>query len=250
MLTEERHHLILQLLKEKEVRKLQEFVEATGSSESTIRRDLSQLEDEKKLIRVHGGAALIKQKRSEPSMMEKSNQHAEEKKRIAMYAAEFLRKGDCIYLDAGTTTLAMIPHIEEKDITVVTNSITHAAALTEKGIQTFVTGGFLKANTRALIGQGALHGLNQYSFDKCFIGVNGIQLNVGFTTPDPEEALIKRTAMKQSLETYVLADRSKFNETAFAHIAHLNQAVIITDKLEEELLHSYKEKTSIKEVEA
>ncbi|MEK4031066.1 MULTISPECIES: DeoR/GlpR family DNA-binding transcription regulator [Bacillaceae] len=250
MLTEERHHLILQLLKEKEVRKLQEFVEATGSSESTIRRDLSQLEEEKKLIRVHGGAALVKQKRSEPSMIEKSTRHTTEKKRMALYAASLLANGDCIYLDAGTTTFEMIPHIEGKDITVVTNGIAHAEALVERGIQTFVIGGYLKANTRALIGQGALHGLSQYSFDKCFIGVNGIHPNAGFTTPDPEEALIKRTAIERSQAAYVLADPSKFNETAFAHIGHLQEAIIITDKLEEEILHLYGKKTSIKEVKA
>ncbi|KAB7704144.1 DeoR family transcriptional regulator [Bacillus aerolatus] len=250
MLTEERHQLILQLLQEKEVRKLQEFVEATGSSESTIRRDLSQLEEGKKLIRVHGGASLVKQKRLEPSMTEKSLQYAEEKKHIAEYAASLIRKGDCIYLDAGTTTLEMIPFLEGKEITVVTNGMTHVDALGERGIQTFVTGGFLKANTRALIGQGALHGLRQYSFDKSFIGVNGIHLDFGFTTPDPEEALIKRTAINQSQESFVIADQSKFNETAFAQIAELNKAVIITNCVEEEVLHSYSKITRVKEVRA
>ncbi len=68
MLTEERHRLILDLLAQKGVIKLQELVDATGASESTIRRDLTQLETEKKLRRVHGGAALLQQKREELSV--------------------------------------------------------------------------------------------------------------------------------------------------------------------------------------
>ncbi|HZG74035.1 MAG TPA: DeoR/GlpR family DNA-binding transcription regulator [Chondromyces sp.] len=250
MLTEERHRIILQLLNEREVVKIQELVEATGSSESTIRRDLSQLESDYKLTRVHGGAALVKQRRNEPSMTEKILRNAESKKKIAKYAASLLRKGDCIYLDAGTTTLQMIPYIEEKDIVVVTNGITHLEALIEKGIHTYVTGGFLKPNTKALIGQGALLGLKQYSFDKCFIGVNGIHPKFGFTTPDPEEALIKRSAIQQTLESYIVADHSKFNESTFAQITDLSEATIITDDIESDILRSYQDKTKIKAVRA
>lgn len=92
MLTEERHRLILDLLAQKGVIKLQELVDATGASESTIRRDLTQLETEKKLRRVHGGAALLQQKREELSVSEKSLKYIEEKRRIAVYASSLVQK--------------------------------------------------------------------------------------------------------------------------------------------------------------
>ncbi|ANB61305.1 DeoR/GlpR family DNA-binding transcription regulator [Anoxybacteroides amylolyticum] len=248
MLTEERHRLILELLAEKKVVKLQELVEATSSSESTIRRDLSQLEKEKKLRRVHGGAALLHQKREELSVLEKSTKNMEEKRLIAQYAARFVQDGDCIYLDAGTTTLEMIPYLNAKDIVVVTNGITHLEALLEKNIPTYLLGGFIKKKTKALIGRGALNSLEHYSFDKCFIGVNGIHLDFGYTTPDPEEAMVKSLALKLSRQAYVLADHSKMNESTFAKIADLEAATIVTDELDDELLALYEAKTAIEVV--
>ncbi|GMB09678.1 DeoR family transcriptional regulator [Thermolongibacillus altinsuensis] len=248
MLTPERHRIILQLLEEKEVVKLQELVEATNSSESTIRRDLSQLEKEKKLKRVHGGAALLHQKREELSVFEKSTKNIQEKQLVGKYAASLIRDGDCIYLDAGTTTLQMIPYIEAKDIVVVTNGITHLEALLEKDIPTYLVGGLIKKKTKALIGRGALASLESYSFDKCFIGVNGIHIDYGYTTPDPEEALIKQTAMKLSRQAFILADHSKLNESTFAKIADLQEATIIIDEIDEELLALYEAKTTVEVV--
>jgi DeoR family transcriptional regulator, fructose operon transcriptional repressor len=248
LLTAERHRIILDLLAEKEVVKLQELVEATASSESTIRRDLTQLEKEKKLRRVHGGAALLHQKREELSVLEKSTKNIKEKRMIAQYAASFVHDGDCIYLDAGTTTLEMIPYLNAKDIIVVTNGITHLEALLEKDIPTYLLGGFIKKKTKALIGRGALNSLENYSFDKCFIGVNGIHLDYGYTTPDPEEAMVKSLAIKLSRQAYILADHSKINESTFAKIADLQDATIITDELDEELLELYEAKTAIEVV--
>jgi DeoR family transcriptional regulator, fructose operon transcriptional repressor len=248
LLTAERHRLILELLAEKEVVKLQELVEATASSESTIRRDLSQLEKEKKLKRVHGGAALLHQKREELSVLEKSTKNMKEKQMIAKYAASLVRDGDCIYLDAGTTTLQMIPYLEAKDIVVVTNGIMHLEALMEKEIPTYLLGGMVKKKTKALIGRGAIHALESYSFDKCFIGANGVHIDYGYTTPDPEEALVKSLAMKLSRQAYILADHTKMNESTFAKIADLEEATLITDELDEELLTQYEAKTAIEVV--
>ncbi|MCP8969579.1 DeoR/GlpR family DNA-binding transcription regulator [Ectobacillus ponti] len=248
MLTAERHQIILNLLEEQKVVKLQELVDATSSSESTIRRDLSQLEKEKKLKRVHGGAALLNQKREELSMSERSAKNLREKAEIARCAASLVRKGDCIYLDAGTTTMQMISFLNAEDIVVVTNGITHLEALLEKNIPTYIIGGAVKPVTRALIGQGAMRGLEQYRFDKSFIGVNGIHLEYGFTTPDPEEAAVKARAISLAQKAYVLADHTKWGESTFAKIADLDEAIIITDAYGEELL-PYKEKTRIEVVE-
>lgn len=249
MLTPERHRLILQLLKEKGIIKIQEIMELTCSSESTIRRDLSQLEEQKFLKRIHGGASRLQGKLQEPSMIEKSSKNLHEKQLIAKYAAGLVEEGDCIYLDAGSTIFEMIDNLPN-DIVVVTNGFMHLPGLLNKGISTFLIGGFAKQKTNALIGRGALESLEFYRFDKCFMGVNGIHPQFGFTTPDQEEAMVKQKAVFLSREAFVLADSTKFSEISFAKIADIHEASIITNELEEEIEHQYLNRTTIKVVTA
>ncbi|PGC29613.1 DeoR family transcriptional regulator [Bacillus pseudomycoides] len=248
MLTPERHQLILQLVKEKKVVKLQQLVEETKSSESTIRRDLAQLEKECLLKRVHGGAAVLTGKGEEPTMVGKSAKNIQVKKQIAKHAASFVAKGDCIYLDAGSTTFEMIPYLIEKEVTVVTNGLMHIEALVENNIRAYLLGGMMKSRTKALIGAMAQESMQQYRFDKCFLGANGVHELLGYTTPDPEEALLKKRALTLANEGYFLIDESKFAEVAFAKIASIEEATIITNALEEEQ-EEYKRKTNVIEVD-
>ncbi|MDR7076900.1 DeoR family fructose operon transcriptional repressor [Neobacillus niacini] len=247
MLEPERHRIILEALKVKNTIKLQELVELTNSSDSTIRRDLIQLEQENLLKRVHGGAARLQGKLQEPSMTEKSSKNLQTKRHIAQYASSLVDEGDCIYLDAGSTIFEMIPFLPE-NIVVVTNGLTHVNELIEKNIKTFLIGGFAKPTTKALIGRGAFDSLEHYRFDKCFLGVNGIHSQFGYTTPDPEEAMIKQHAIALSREAYVAADESKFSEIAFAKIADLHLATIITNELDPDTQEQYQSKTKIKVV--
>ncbi|KZZ85690.1 DeoR/GlpR family DNA-binding transcription regulator [Bacillus sp. SJS] len=248
MLTPERHGKILAMIEEKEIVNIQELVDATHSSESTIRRDLSQLHKEKKLKRVHGGAELLHQKGTEPNIAQKADINLEEKQKIGKFAAGLVKDGDRIFLDAGTTVLQMIRYLEGKDILVVTNGLTHIEELSQYQIPAYLIGGYVKQTTRALIGARATSSLSEYRFDKCFMGVNGIHAESGYTTPDPEEAAVKTTAIRCSQTAYMLADRSKFDETAFAKIADLHEAIVITNELDEDLLEEYAEKTEIKVV--
>ena len=250
MLTPERHRIILQLLKDKNVVKIQEIMDLTNSSESTIRRDLSQLEEQKFLKRIHGGASSLQGKLNEPSMVEKSSKNLQEKSRIAKFAASLVEEGDCIFLDAGSTVIEMIEFLPKKDIVVVTNGLMHFVPLLNKGIPTYFIGGLAKSKTNALIGRGALAGLDLYRFDKCFMGVNGIHTQFGFTTPDQEEALVKQKAISLSREAYVLADSTKFSEISFAKITDLDNASIITNELDDELREQYLNRTMIKVVTA
>ena len=247
MLTAERQQLILETVKKRHTVKIKELVEQTGSSESTIRRDLDQLEQNGELRRVHGGASIQTSASDEPSMSEKSTIYTPEKEAIALHAASHVKDGDCIFLDAGSTTYAMIQHLQGKDITVVTNGLNHLDKLSEHQIKTYVLGGLVKHRTRAVVGTGALQTLRQYRFDICFIGANGISLNDGFTTPDPEESAIKRETLLQSKNRYVLADASKFEEVAFSTFAELQEADIITNH-QDIPFDSYREKTTIKVV--
>jgi DeoR family transcriptional regulator, fructose operon transcriptional repressor len=250
LLTPERHQVILQLLKERDIVKIQELVELTNTSESTIRRDLSQLEEGKFLKRIHGGASRLQGKLIEPSMVEKSSKNLHEKQLIAQYAANLVEEGDCVYLDAGSTVREIIDYLPNKNIVVVTNGFMHVSPLLDKGITTYLIGGFVKQKTNAIIGRAAIASLELYRFDKCFIGVNGIHPDFGFTTPDQEEAAVKQKAISLSREAYVLADESKFSEIAFAKIAEMKEAVIITNELDEETKNLYMGKTTIKVVTA
>ena len=98
MLTTERQQVILRLLAEKQTIKIQEIVEVTNASESTIRRDLTELENEHKLERIHGGATVNGRKIHELSILDKSAKNLLEKQKIAKYAASFIQEGDCIFL--------------------------------------------------------------------------------------------------------------------------------------------------------
>ncbi|WP_042355918.1 DeoR/GlpR family DNA-binding transcription regulator [Bacillus rubiinfantis] len=247
MLEPERHQIILEALKKKNTVKMQELVEITNSSESTIRRDLIQLEQRKFLKRIHGGAARLQGKLQEPSMSEKSSKNLQAKQQIAKYAGGLIESGDCIYLDAGSTVYELIPFLPE-DIVVVTNGLMHANELVDRNIKTFLIGGYVKQTTKAMIGRGALDSLQDYRFDKCFMGVNGIHPLFGYTTPDPEEALIKQKAMSLTRESFVLADESKFSEIAFANVADIHMATIITNKIDPDTRNQYDHKTNIEVV--
>ena len=108
-----------------------------------------------------------------------------------------------------------------------------------------ITAGEIKASTEAIVGSEAVLDLEHYNFTKCFMGVNGISIKGGFSTPDKSEANIKRTAIIRSREVYVLGDHSKFGKISAIKFAELNKAQIITDKVPDK---KYLAETQIKEV--
>ncbi|UKS64434.1 DeoR/GlpR family DNA-binding transcription regulator [Rossellomorea marisflavi] len=248
MLTDERHRIILDLLKDKETIKIHEIVDMTDASESTIRRDLTQLEQEKFLKRVHGGASRLQGKLKELSVSEKSSKNLHEKRLIGQYAASLIEDGDCIFLDAGTSTLSLIDYLPQLDIVVVTNGLTHVDLLLQKGFKTYLVGGMVKQTTKAMIGSGAVESLKHYRFDKAFMGANGIHAQYGFTTPDPEEAQVKRVAIELAREAMFLTDDSKFGEISFSKIVDIDKAMVITNALDEEQDTAIMKQTTIKVV--
>jgi DeoR family fructose operon transcriptional repressor len=247
LLTEERHNLILEFLNEKGMAKINDLVDITNTSESTIRRDLTFLESINALKRIHGGATLPKRRLVELSYQEKEIQNMDAKRDISKYAASLIEEGDSIYLDAGTSTFEIIQYIDKKNVVVITNGLKHINALVEKNINSYILGGKVKVTTKAIVGSDALKNLEKFRFDKCFLGINAVHLEYGFTTPDSEEAILKENAIKHSRETYVLADESKFGEVSFVKIADLKDATIITNT-EVEDYETYIQKTRVKVV--
>lgn len=248
MLTEERHAIIIEKVKQYKSVKLPELCELLEASESTVRRDLTTLDERGFIKKVHGGAISIDDcswNFAEKNVEEKSKLFNKEKTAIARYAATLVDDGDFVYIDAGTTTEKMIEFLPEKDITFVTNGFTHAKKLAQRGFKVFIPAGEIKGTTEAIIGAECVSSLQNYNFTKSFIGANGVSLSNGITTPDRSEACCKKTVVQNSLTVYVLVDHSKFNQTTPVTFAQLRDVKIITDKLNDK---EYMLKSSIKEV--
>ena len=199
MLTEQRYELILELLKQKKSVTVSEVKELLHTSESTVRRDITALHNAGKLVKVFGGAVAAENTFTpqEPTVAQKIAVNKEEKRLIARYAASLIETDDFVYLDAGTTTGYMLDYLIGKKATFVTNAVAHAQKLAAYGIKVFLVGGELKSSTEAVVGNQAMEVLYQYHFTKGFFGTNGITKKAGFTTPDANEALIKKTALGQ-----------------------------------------------------
>lgn len=248
MLTEERYQYILDQLTQHGLVKSQELIKEMNCSESTLRRDLDALEEKGMLVRVHGGAKRLYEIEREIPITEKTSKNIQEKKEIAEYASSLVQDGDTIFLDAGTTTLYMIPFLKQKKIRIVTNAVQHAHLLADQENEVVLIGGVLKNTTKAVIGAVGCAQLSQYNFNKAFLGINGVNLEYGFTTPDPEEAAIKQQAIKNSAKVFILTDNSKFNTVTFVKVEDIDGATILTNSLNKKEFGAYFEATTIMEV--
>lgn len=234
MLTEERQKIILSLVEEKGSVTATELMEALNASESTIRRDLNSLSEAGLLQKVHGGA--ISNNSNSYNTLDdevelRKERNKSEKNEVAKYAASLIEENDFVYLDAGTTTEAMIDYISCKNATFVTNAINHARKLTCKGYTTYLLGGEFKSVTEAIVGEEAIASVMKYNFTKGFFGTNGVTLKNGFTTPEVKEAMIKKRAIEAAKKSYILCDSSKFGEVSAITFLDFNSATIITDKV-------------------
>lgn len=248
MLTEERYQYILDQLTQHGLVKSQELIKEMNCSESTLRRDLDALEEKGMLVRVHGGAKRLYEIEREIPITEKTSKNIQEKKEIAEYASSLVQDGDTIFLDAGTTTLYMISFLKQKKIRIVTNAVQHAHLLADQENEVVLIGGVLKNTTKAVIGAVGCAQLSQYNFNKAFLGINGVDLEYGFTTPDPEEAAIKQQAIKNSAKVFILTDNSKFNTVTFVKVEDIDGATILTNSLNKKEFGAYFEATKIMEV--
>jgi len=244
MLKSKRKQLILEKVMKDKFVSLEYLVKALDTSESTVRRDLDELESERKLRRVHGGAESLHFLQEEESNQEKSIKNIQEKTRIAQKAASLIQEYDVIFIDAGTTNELLVNELHDPSVTVVTNSIHHATKLVERNIPTVIIGGVVKRSTDASIGGVALNQIGQLNFDKAFIGMNGIDDGF-FTTPDMEEGAVKRAILENAKRTYVLADASKLGNTSFAKVAPISRARLITNQTESEVIQKIKERTEV-----
>lgn len=226
---------------------LDKLIAMLATSESTVRRDLDELESERKLHRVHGGAELPKSLSRELTNQQKSIKNIHHKALIAQKASSLISDNDVIFIDAGTTSELLLEYLFQENLTVVTNSIHHASKLVEKDIKTVIVGGFVKHTTDASIGCTAVDQISKMNFDKAFIGMNGIDENF-LTTPDVEEAVIKKVVIENAQESFVLVDSSKLGQFSFAKVDKIDKVTIVTNYSEGVLMRKIREKTKVIEV--
>lgn len=234
MLSEERRAIILKKINEEKTVTVKELKKSLNVSESSIRRTITELDRDGLIKRVYGGAMSLEMEDviEELSVTDKEIINIEEKQRIGKYAASLIEPGDCVFIDAGTTTKCMINYITEKDATYVTNGIVHAKDLVKKGMKVILIGGELKENTEAIVGADAILQIQKYHFLKGFFGTNGISADIGFSTPDVREASIKKVAVGNTMSghRYILSDHDKFGKNCTVTFSDFEGTVLVTDK--------------------
>ena len=244
MLAEQRARAILQQVTQRQTVSVMDLCQITGASEATIRRDLNTLARQGRLVKIHGGATSLEEEEflaREPDLATKQR-YTREKERIARYAAGLVGDDDVVFLDTGTTALHMAEYLKDSKALFVTSSIDFAGRLSAHERHVYVLGGTLKPGTVDIVGAEALDALRRYNFTKVFLGVSGISISQGFTTPDPEAAALKLIAASRAQSVYVLADSSKFGRVTAATILPLERARIITDRMPD---RKYLDSTSV-----
>lgn len=240
----ERQNKIEGVLKQKSSIKVNELAAMFDVSESTIRRDLHEMEDRGLIRRTHGGAMDSTSTSFEPSFKDKQDERHDDKALIGEAAAAMVEDGDTIILDTGTTTMEIAKRLTAKNLTVITNSIDIAMELSHKeSIEIILTGGSLRCTTRAMVGSITEKVISNFRVDKAFIGTNGISIKDGVTTPNFTEAQIKRAMINIAKKVIIVADSSKFNKVCFSLISPIScvSSIVTAGALDNELIKEYKD---------
>lgn len=199
-----------------------------GVSEVTVRGDLTALEAAGALVRVHGGAMPVLTG-AESSLESSLDRDAAAKRAIATAAAQLVTPGQGVYVDAGSTAMALARALVERqdlhDMTVVTCSLTVALAL-EPALPRFtviVTGGTLRPLQHSLVSPFAVPMLDSLQLDVAFIGCNGIHATGGVTNVNLPEAEIKTRVLARSKRRVLIADGTKIGRIDLAVIGRVDE---------------------------
>ena len=212
MIKEERYDKILALLEEEQYISAQRLSQMLFVSLPTIRRDLTELQRRNQIVRSHGGAKKIQGEHTVAPLNFRRTVNALSKRALCRAAAELVRDNDIIFIDSSTTTLQMADFLsEKKGITVITNGITLASALAQKGIKTYCTGGEIFENSLAHFGSFAEDFIRRFNIDTLFFSCHGVNQKGMLTDPSLPETQIRKVAIAQSKQTVFLCDETKFS---------------------------------------
>ena len=232
MLKKKRQAQILEVLMKEEAITVSELASLLDVSSVTIRKDLSELEQANRLYRSHGKAILINPFTFNRSISEKEKLFPEQKDAIGREAARLIDRDDSIIIASGTTVHALARNIKPiHRLTVVSASLPVCEILSLDECNDIIQlGGMLRHSSLSVVGQYSKQILENCSFSKLFMGVDGIDFDYGFTTTDMREAELNQQMMRAAQKVIVLADSTKFGRRGFAKIGNIEDIdMIITD---------------------
>jgi DeoR/GlpR family transcriptional regulator of sugar metabolism len=222
---------IREMLEQQEFVDLETLGRALDSSESSIRRDLIELEQQGLLKRVHGGALAIKTKDNLLDFAWQSTRNAEEKRRIAQATRELIEDGQTLILDGGSTTAAVASELVDRSLHVITNSLAIAEIFkNSRQIELTLTGGYLYPRLEVMLGPICEHTLEAVAADMVIMGIGGVTM-MGFSNNNTLLVGSERKMIEVSQKVIIVADHTKFGRSAMVHLAHLNIAdIVVSDK--------------------
>ena len=228
----ERHKHILDCLARDGYVRVAEMAKELDVTTVTIRKDLKYLEEKKLLYRTHGSASPVNPQTQEVEVREKEKIHIDEKRRIAMAAAQLIEPDDSIIIASGSTVQMLGDFIQPQGhLTVVTSSLKTAVQLNSMDrVDVIQLGGNVRKNSLSVVGVYTSQFFEQITCSKLFLGVDGIDLDYGITNSNIEEALLNIKMIEASQRTIIMADSSKFGRRGFGRICNFDRIdVIITD---------------------
>ncbi len=236
-----RRDAIVQLVNEKESVRFSQIKEAFPNvSEMTLRTDLKALDEEKRILRVHGGARSVQDIIGTDGFLSRKSVHnIREKQEIAKKALAFLQPNTTIFLDSGSTTTAFARQIPDQSYLIYTTGLscaTELANLTKPTVM--LPGGRLNRYSQSVFGYSAIKELERVNFDQAFLGVTGFHPTAGFTCGISDEALLKQTAIRRSGQVIALMDSSKIGvKRSFRFCGLSDVDVVVSDgRLPEDFL--------------
>jgi DeoR family transcriptional regulator, aga operon transcriptional repressor len=200
----------------------------------TVRNDLDALASAGAIVRSHGGAVRRLEATQDYSLLAKEALHREEKTRIGKAAAELVRPGETIVLDSGTTTAEIARHLKRlkiQPLTIITNALNIVMELADSpGISLIMIGGLLRPVSCSFVGPQAEAMMNELHADRLFLGVDGLDLSSGPSTPDLLEAQLNSIMMRSAKEINIVTDFSKLGRRSVSKIGSWDRVQrLITD---------------------
>lgn len=213
----------------------QDLARKLNVSTMTINRDFKALASTGAIQLIYGGAITCERNASEYPMSLKEEANPDGKKCIATWCKQLVKPGSSVFIETGTTTLAVAKEIfRTENCTFYTNSLLAMNALSKyESIDLHVIPGKYRSLSQGFLGLQAVDYIKQFNFDIAFIGTEGIDLNSGITLPNEEDAYTKKAIMRQAQQVIVVADQTKFGLTHLHKASDLNDVDLIVTDLDE-----------------